>query len=375
MDCEPTRRRAGVLRGFRLAVLVGVVLVVCAADASSGSSLSPPVNGRIAFVLRSDLFTIRPNGTGLMHLTSGRDVDDDPAWSPGGRWLAFARMSRDSKVTSVYLVGERGGQPRLLLRGARWPEWSPNGRRVAVVRDGRTCSRWCPRARDLWTVGSAGGSPRLALAGAWESDWSPSGHELAAIRADGVWIVRVASGAARRVSSVRGGVSLDWSPDGSQLLLLASDGIITISVADGSVKTLVAPPRRPAPGDPRPPCSDSLSDPVWSPDGRWIAYQEIRCVTDSGPPFDYYAIPIISADGKWHSEINNLVWGWTSDSGMSDFVWSPDSRMLAYIDDRLMSQGEVLLETADIAGINYEQLKGGLDQSPVALAWQRSPGR
>ena len=374
MDSEPTSGRARMLRSFRLAALVGVALVVCAAYVSTGSSLAVAVNGRIAFVLRSDLFTIRPDGSGLMRLTSGRDVDDEPAWSPGGRWLAFSRTSRDSKVTSVYLVGERGGKPRLLLRGARSPKWSPDGRRVAVVRSGRSCSRSCPRARDLWTVGSAGRDPRLALAGAWEGDWSPSGRELAAIRADGIWIVSVGSRAARQVSSVSDGGWLDWSPDGSRLLLEMNDGIVTVSLADGAVTTLVAREPRPAPGDPRTQCSGSLDHPAWSPDGRWIAYEEIRCVTDSGDPFLYSTISVISAGGNWHSELNNLVWGWTSDFGMSNFVWSPDSRRLAFLDDSVYSSGEVYLETAKISGTDYQRLKRGLE-SPVALAWQRSPGR
>ena len=99
-------------------------------------------------------------------------------------------------------------------------------------------------------------------------------------------------------------------------------------------------------------------------------------MTDSGDPFLFAAIPIISADGVGHYEINNLQWGWTPDYGTSDFVWSPDSRLLAFLDDALMSDGEVFLETGGISGtIGQERLKGGLGQSPVALAWQRSPGR
>ena len=44
-------------------------------------------------------------------------------------------------------------------------------------------------------------------------------------------------------------------------------------------------------------------------------------------------IPIISADGVWHTELNNLGWGFGHDFGPSDFVWSPDSRLLAFVDD------------------------------------------
>ncbi len=368
MDSEPTRGGAGMLRGFRLAALVGVAVVMSAAYVSSGSAVSQPVNGRIAFVLHSDLFTIRPDGRGQVRLTSGRDVDGEPAWSPGGRWLAFSRTSRVSKVTGVYLVGERGGKPRLLLRGARSPAWSPNGRRLAVIRTE-------PGLSSVWTVGSAGRDPRRALAGASDFDWSPSGHELAGLRSDGIWIVRVASGTARKVSSISGTGWLDWSPDGSRLLLLTSDGIVTVSVADGAVKTLRARQPPPAPGDPRPPCSFSMDHPAWSPDGRWIAYEEtVSCpAPNSGGSSFASMIQIISADGVWHDEINNLVWGFGHDGGPSDFVWSPDSRFLAFMDDSLIWEG-CFLATAEISVGNYEKLKGGLDPS-VAPAWQRSPAR
>jgi len=317
------------LRVFLLAVLVGVALVAFGASASSGRSSSPSVHGRIAFVLHSNLFTIHPDGCCLKRLTSGRDADDAPAWSPAGRWLAFSRTSRDTRVTSVHVVSERGGRPRLVLRGARSPEWSPNGRRLAVVRNTRGLS-------SVWTVGSSGRDPRRALAGASDFDWSPSGHELAVLRSDGIWVVRVATGKARKVSSIFGLGWLDWSPDSTRLLLLTNDGIVTVSLADGAVIRLRTQ-RRPAPGEPQPRCSESVDHPAWSRDGRWIAYEEERrCAAssrDSGDGFFVATIQIISPDGRFHTQVDNLVWGFGHDGGPTSFVWSPDSRQLAFIDD------------------------------------------
>ena len=369
MDWEPSRGRAAVLRGFLLAALVGVALVLCGASASSGRSSSTPVNGTIAFVLHSDLFTIEPDGCCLKRLTRGRDADDGPVWSPGGRWLAFSRRSRDTRVTSVYLVGERGGKPRLVLRGASSPEWSPNGRRLAVVRERAGIS-------SVWTVGSSGRDPRRALAGASDFDWSPSGQELAVLRSDGIWIVRVATGKARKVSSLVGLGSLDWSPDGSRLLLLTNGGIVTVSLTDGAVKVLRTQ-RRPSPGEPQPRCSESVDHPGWSPDGRWIAYEEERSCRPSAPgagdSMFVATITIISPDGVWHSELNNLMYGFGHDGGPTSFVWAPDSRQLAFIDHEWWD--DAFLAVADPSLAGYERLKGGLETPPVALSWQRSPAR
>src|SRR4029078_1979840 len=130
---------------------------------------------------------------------------------------------------------EAGGRPRLLLRRARAPKWSPSGRRLAVIRSGARCSRSRPSARDLWRVALAGGRPRLALAGAWSGDWSPTGHALAAMRKDGIWMVGVGSGTAGLLSSVGGavGTTADWSPDASRLLLVNGNGLVTVSTQDG----------------------------------------------------------------------------------------------------------------------------------------------
>ena len=362
---------------LRPTAFVTAVFVACSlSGVSSGSPAGPVVNGRLAFEMRSDLYTIRPNGSGLVHITRGSGNDARPDWSPDGRWIAFDRTSSADKVTSVYVVGEAGGRPRLLVRGARSPKWSPSGRRLAVIRSGARCSRSCPSARDLWTVALAGGRPRLVLAGAWSGDWSPTGHALAAMRKDGTWIVGVESGTVRQLSSVSGefGETADWSPDGSRLLLVSSNGLVTISALDGSITTLRAPPASPASDDPKG-CAGRLAHPIWSPDGRWIAYEAWGCFVDG---VRYSDIQIIDAEGNYRWTISNDQYPGGYDSGTSLAVWSPDSLSLAFLDDRLHSEGDSFLATARLLAtatrsdfsFDYRQLRAGVFSAP---AWQRLP--
>lgn len=346
-------------------IAVGGALV--AASGASSSRSVVPVNGRIAFAKGSDLFSITPNGQDLRRLTSGAGVDGEPAWSPDGHWLAFSRTEARTKITNVYVVAASGGRPRLLVQGARSPSWAPTGRRLAVFRLKRSCSRLCPGARGVWTVPFDGGKPRLASAGAWSSDWSASGRELAVMDPDGIAIVILASGAVRRVSGFRGqpGDPLDWSPDDSRFVLVTGEGVVTVSVADGSIKTLVARQAMAGPTS----CS-SLGPATWSPDGQWIAYEETRCVTNEGPkPFPIGAISVIDGDGAWHHDIDNLIWGYSMDFGPYNAVWAPNSRSLAFIDDEIATDGEEFLGVASMPPTaGYKRLTAGARGAP---SWQR----
>lgn len=234
---------------------------------------------------------------------------------------------------------------------------------MAVLRSGITCTRTCPWADDLWTVAVTGGRPRLVRSDVWASDWSPSGTELATTRADGIWTINVDSHAVHHLSSVTGapGSSLDWSPDGKRLLLANDDGLVAVSAADGSTTTLVPAPHGPTE------CGRSRQR--WSTNGRWIAYEQLRCVRNGTASNVYGSISILDANGTWQNEIDNSYWGdHPFDIGTTNPVWSPDSRLLAFLDDETESAGTSNLAVAARDGTIYRRLAAGIYAPP---AWRR----
>jgi Tol biopolymer transport system component len=70
---------------------------------------------------------MRPDGERVRRITARGGFD--PSFSPHASRIAFVRRSQ------VYTVGARGGGlDRVTGRGGLSPSWSPNGRRIAFLR-------------------------------------------------------------------------------------------------------------------------------------------------------------------------------------------------------------------------------------------------
>ncbi len=169
-----------------------------------------------------------------------------------------------------------------------FPEVSWDGRYVAVRRDaGTPIEEGMQYEFGLWVYDLAGGEARLVYdqnpAG---FAWEPGSHMLAYGRA-------VAEGYFTNRSG---------QPDSS-----LANGIWGIDLDTGALSELVKPER-----------GYALYGPVWSPDGRYLSFDELLYMEGRGP-FAYFDFET----GQYQY--------WDEPIGM--YAWSPDSRQIAY--DRL----------------------------------------
>ena len=100
-----------------------------------------PTGRSIAFISYRDgdgeLYTMRPNGSGIRQLTFDGLGYEFPDWSPDGRLIAFHSGPVDEfDLYDVYTIRANGGDQTRLTFGAGFdgfPAWSPNGRRLAFM--------------------------------------------------------------------------------------------------------------------------------------------------------------------------------------------------------------------------------------------------
>jgi WD40-like Beta Propeller Repeat len=143
-----------------------------------------------------EIFAMRPNGTGVVRLTTNSCIDITPAASPDGRWLAWVQKCGNVvEILIAPIVYDATGQLGIatatnvtasLGNGAdRWPQFSPDGTRLAFIR--KTSGNF-----DVWRAVfsvSASGVPSISsatrvvrLGGTSVEDccetWSPDGTSL-----------------------------------------------------------------------------------------------------------------------------------------------------------------------------------------------------
>jgi Tol biopolymer transport system component len=112
-----------------------------------------------------------PDGSGAVEVTAFNQEDEiGPVWSPRGGELAFQGQTTDGARLWTYVVRADGTHERRLTRGGD-PSWSPDGHRLAFIRDGR-----------LFTIGINGkGGRRLSRKGEFVVGhaWAPRGNLIA----------------------------------------------------------------------------------------------------------------------------------------------------------------------------------------------------
>ena len=238
---------------------------------SSGAASSP--SGRLlSFQEDSHLAIIRHDGRGLRRLPQLTETDEEPAWSPDGRRLAFTGNRRCFGCIWPYTVRSDGtGLRRVLRQEARWPAWSPTGT-IAFVNDDDRMGRRVGLRDGLYTVRPARSRLRQLFARRWgplqQPDWSPDGRRIAFHARNHIFTLRADGRALRRLTDGRdprgqGSTDTAWSPDGKYIAFIRDNDLYVMRADGRGVRRVVDAPD-PDPAHPDRPWVE-LSAPSWQP--------------------------------------------------------------------------------------------------------------
>jgi Tol biopolymer transport system component len=221
---------------------------------------------------------------------------------------------RDSDNPDIYTVASGGGEVQRLTNTSateKDPKWSPARDKIAFLSD---------RGDDfeLYIMDAEGDSEQVAGGGDGERKdfaWGPNGNRIAFVSdhegKDFIYVKDLLLNQQFRLSTIDAPQSLgSWSPDGEW---------IVFSVLSGDRQGI----HRKNPGgvDEVQLTENADSDPIYSPDGKLIAFISTR---DS----DATEIYVMSDEGQ---EERNL----SRKSGADfDFAWSPDSKNLVFVSER-----------------------------------------
>jgi TolB protein len=245
------------MRGSRKLFAAAVAAVLLVVPGTSAYATTPAPGGRILYVdSAADGFgsikSVLPTGQGGQDTGRRAYWNSSPDYSPDGTQIAY------TEEFSFRAMAADGTDDRWLADGGSapaYPRWSPDGQWIIGESGG-----------DIWSIskdGDATGGTNLT--GAHDVNdlvpsWAPGGHRFATSTLDDVRIYSADGAYTRKIIPLAGAYRLDWNPQRSQLAVEARGDLWLIDVASGAIRRLTNTPN-----------FQELS-PVWSPDGRWLAY-------------------------------------------------------------------------------------------------------
>jgi Tol biopolymer transport system component len=269
------------------AVATGLVAL-----ASASTAMAAPRTERLAFGAdvqgNVDVYTVRPDGSGLRRLIDSPAFDACARYSADGRWIAWC--SGVGAVTEIWVMRADGRRKSQLTRlGGRmtFPDFSPDGRTVAF--SGRLAG--VSNNNEIYATSRQGDGLIQLTDDPAEDSWpaySPDGRRIAFMSSRAgvpqIWVMNADGSNPTQVTAdpIAKGQLPRWSPDGNRIAYPTADPTLGEDIwvidVDGTDPTRLTT----APG--------REFGPDWSPDGKQLTY------VDSSNPAQR-TVMIMNADG------------------------------------------------------------------------------
>lgn len=287
----------------------------------------------------TEIFTIKPDGTGRSALTDTAWAETDPEYSPDGTKIAFAsKQHGDWDVMVMKADGSNAADPLHLTTSSAddiVPAWSPDGTRLAFTsnRSGRA---------QLFTMSATtpDSETRVLESGAVSAiDWGQS------LPATYIYTMKTDGSDAQKVTLPINGGSPAWSPDGSRIAFVDGGRIFTIQPNGQGLAQLTAAANGTARDD----------EPSYSPDGSKVTFTGY----DAQGRSSIYVVNVQGGTG-----LTKITTGTTDRSP----VWSPSGTRIAFIRDgdiwASKPDGTGLVNLRDNDEASYESLDWGAGGVP-----------
>lgn len=285
----------------------------------------------------TDLWMIPVAGGAARQLTSNEADDTSPVFSPDGRWIAFLSKRGDDEERQIYVIAVNGGEARRVTNvpvGVGAPKWFPDSRRLAFVASvWPDLVKWEDQGKRLKERADSKTSAKVwerAPIAYWDHFLDDREPHLFSIALDGGETTAITRGSGFWLSKQEYSTdSYDISPDGTEVAFVADRDRSGIDSNDDII-VLAACGCKPA----RNLNPDSVADesnPVYSPDGRYLAYAQKRTPRFYG---DTQRLMLLD---RAIGQTRGLTERW--DRSASGLVWARDSKAIyGQIDDAATSR-------------------------------------
>jgi dipeptidyl aminopeptidase/acylaminoacyl peptidase len=299
----------------------------------------------------SNLWVVPFSGGETRQFTFGDQFDSHARWSPDGSQIAFlSNRQNEEKPAQIYLIPFGGGEARQLANIDGEIQdfvWSPNGRQLLCAI--RKLDSEAVQRQDDEQKKRLGVVSRRYNRVFYKLD----GYGYLPQERTHIWLIDTKNGRARQITDHPVYDELDpaWSPDGSYIVYRSNvsqdpdffpdyEDLFVIPSGGGDARKL-------------PTSVGTKAQPVFSPDGRWIAYYSVE---GEGTEYKNQGLWAVPADGS--APACNLTAPydlhcspWTiNDLGTPEQMpptWSNDSRRIYFTDSY---HGSSLLRSISIDG-------------------------